>query len=180
MRRSDEGSFRKWFTARAIYYPTLLWNVSLGRWLKVRNWWDPIDDCVILGAVPFPRDVSTLANLGVRGIVNTCDEYSGPMNEYQQFGIEQFHMPTIDFTHPSDDDISEAISFTQKHADAGDKVYIHCKAGRGRSATVAICWLMHSQKITSAAAQQKLTDARPHVNQHLTQRPVVQRFEQSL
>ena len=180
MKRSDEGSFGKWFTARAIYYPTLLWNVSLGRWLKVRNWWDPIDDYIILGAVPFPRDVPKLADLGVRGIVNTCEEYDGPINEYQQFGIEQFHMPTIDFTHPADDDISNAISFVEKHRGDGGKVYIHCKAGRGRSATVAICWLMKSQGITAAEAQQKLTDARPHVNQHLTDRPVVQRFEEAL
>lgn len=180
MKRTDQGSFGKWFTSRAIYYPTLLWNVSLGRWLKIRNWWDPIDDHVVLGAVPFPRDVPALANMGVRGVINTCEEYGGPTNEYEQFGIEQYWMPTIDFTHPADDDIATAIPFIDKHIAAGDKVYIHCKAGRGRSATVAICWLMHSQGITAAEAQQKLTAARPHVNQHLTERPVVQRFEQSL
>ena len=180
MKRSDTGSFRKWFTARAIYYPTLLWNVTLGRWLKLRDWWNPIDDHVILGAVPFPRDIPTLADMGVRGVVNTCEEYSGPINEYQQFGIEQFHMPTIDFTHPANDDVATAIAFIEKHAAAGDKVYVHCKAGRGRSATVAICWLMKSQNISAAEAQQKLIDARPHVNHHLPDRPVVQRFEQSL
>ena len=180
MKRSDPGSFRKWFTSRAIYYPTLLWNVSLGRWLKMRNWWDSIDEHVILGAVPFPRDIPELADMGVRGVVNTCEEYSGPINEYQQFGIEQFHMPTIDFTHPADEDIAAAISFIEKHAANEQKVYVHCKAGRGRSATVAICWLMKSQQISAAKAQQKLTDARRHVNQHLTDRPVVQRFEQSL
>jgi atypical dual specificity phosphatase len=180
MRKADHGSFGKWFTSRAIYYPTLLWNVSLGRWLKLRNWWDAIDEHVILGAVPFPRDVPELAKLGVTGVVNTCEEYCGPINEYQQFGIEQFHMPTIDFTHPSDDDITTAISFIQKHVEAGNKVYVHCKAGRGRSATVAICWLMKSQAISAAEAQQVLNKARPHVNQHLTERPVVKRFEQSL
>ena len=180
MKKSDEGSFGKWFTSRAIYYPTLLWNLSLGRLLKVRDWWNVIDDHVVLGAVPFPRDVLALADMGVRGIVNTCEEYDGPVNEYQQFGIEQFHMPTIDFTHPSDDDVDTAIAFIEKHVSAGNKVYVHCKAGRGRSATVAICWLMKSQGITAAEAQQKLTAARPHVNQHLTDRPVVQRFEKAL
>ena len=110
MKRSDEGSFGKWFTARAIYYPTLLWNLSLGRWLKVRNWWDPIDDYIILGAVPLPCDVPKLTDLGVRGIVNTCAKYDGPIDEYQQFGIDQFHMPTIDFTHAASTDISNAIS----------------------------------------------------------------------
>jgi atypical dual specificity phosphatase len=180
MKRNDPGSFGKWLTARLIYYPTLIWNLALGRWIKVRRWWDKIDAHVILGAVPFPSDVEALFDLGVRGVVNTCDEYTGPVDEYMVHGMDQFHMPTIDFTHPSDLDVRAAVEFIDRHAANGDRVYIHCKAGRGRSATVAICWLMHSKGMTAVEAQAWLTERRPHVNQHLPDRPVVQRFEQSL
>ena len=169
-----------WLKARIVFLPTLAWNALLGRILKVRNWWDPIDDHVILGAFPFSSDVKSLAELGVRGVVNTCEEYGGPIDEYQKYGIEQFRMPTIDFTHPAYDDVCGAVDFIESQINEGHKVYIHCKAGRGRSATVAICWAMKAKKMSAAEAQRFLLEKRPHINQHLTDRPVVQRFESDL
>ena len=166
-----------WIKARLIFYPTLLWNVVLGRWLKLRNWRDPIDDHVVLGAFPFSKDVSELAAEGVKAVVNTCEEYAGPQKEYARYGIEQMRMPTIDFTHPSFVDVNRAVDFIQENVDAGKTVYIHCKAGRGRSATVAICWLMKSKQISADAAQKWLIEKRHHVNHHLPSRPVVQEFE---
>lgn len=166
-----------WISARAIFYPTLAWNALLGRVLKVRNWWDPIDDHVVLGAFPFAGDVAALAELGIAGVVNTCEEYGGPVQQYEKFGISQFRMPTIDFTHPAYDDVCQAIEFIQSHVDRNEKVYIHCKAGRGRSATVAICWVMKSQQMSAEHAQAYLLKKRGHINSRLTERPVVQQFE---
>ena len=166
-----------WCKARLVFYPTLAWNVLLGRVLKVRNWWDPIDDYLVLGARPFASDVPALAELGVKGVVNTCEEYAGPVDQYKQYGLDQFHMPTIDFTHPSYEDVCAAVKFIETHVERNEKVYVHCKAGRARSATVAICWLMKSKNMSAAEAQQLLLEKRPHVNAHLTERPVVQKFE---
>ena len=42
-----------WMKARIIFYPTLWWNMLLGRWLKQRNWYDFITPHVIVGAYPF-------------------------------------------------------------------------------------------------------------------------------
>lgn len=168
----------RWLYARTIFYPTLVWNMLLGRWLKVRNWYDFITPHVIVGAFPFARDVERMANDGVKAVVNTCEEYPGPMTEYDRFGIEQFRMPTVDFTHPEFDDVCRAVEFVEQNVAEKKTVYIHCKAGRARSATVAICWLMKSQQISSKAAQKILLEKRPHINPRLTQRPVVQRFEQ--
>ena len=169
-----------WLYARAIYYPTLLWNMLLGRWLKVRNWWDIVDDDIVLGAFPFARDVKSMHDLGVRAVVNTCEEACGPIAEYEKFGIDQFRMPTVDFTHPSLEDVTAAVAFIESHVAKGHRIYIHCKAGRARSATVAICWLMQSRGITKEEGQTVLNKARPHINQHLCSRPVVIAFETSL
>ena len=73
----------KWFYARLVFLPTLVWNVLLGRVLCVRHWWDEVHPQVILGARPFRRDVAKLANLGVGGVVNTCEEFRGPIDLYQ-------------------------------------------------------------------------------------------------
>ena len=167
----------QWISARTIFYPTLWWNMALGRWLKVRNWWDAIDEHVIVGAFPFDSDVNKMADQGVGGVVNTCEEYCGPVEEYKKYDIEQFRMPTIDFTHPDFEDVVKAVEFIQHHVDRGKRVYVHCKAGRARSATVAICWLMKTQQISKEAAQAILLEKRSHINKHLVDRPVVQQYE---
>jgi len=167
----------RWMTARTIFYPTLAWNMMLGRWLNVRNWWDHVDTNIIIGAFPFANDVPKMAAQGVRAVVNTCEEYEGPIEQYEKFSIEQFRMPTIDFTHPSLDDVCRAVEFIDLHVDGGKTVYIHCKAGRARSATVAICWIMKNRQIDAAEAQRLIADKRPHVNPHLPSRPVVQQFQ---
>lgn len=162
--------------AKVVFYPTLIWNFTLGRILKVRNWWDAIDPHVIVGALPFSRDVPRMHEAGVRAVVNTCEEYPGPIEGYERFGIEQFRMPTTDFTHPSLDDVRRAVEFVQRHAENDETVYIHCKAGRARSATVAICWLMKYRNLSPEDAQKRLLESRPHINPRLTERPVVQEF----
>lgn len=35
------------------------------------------------------------------------------------------------------------MDFIKEHKERGEKVYVHCKAGHGRAAAVALCWLMH-------------------------------------
>jgi atypical dual specificity phosphatase len=166
--------------ARAVFYPTLAWNVLLGRILKVRRWWDHIDPHVIVGAFPFRRDVPAMYEEGVRAVVNTCEEYAGPVAEYESRGIEQLHIPTTDFTHPRLEDVEKAVDFVQAHVERGDTVYIHCKAGRARSATVALCWLMKYRSLTAEQAQQKLLECRSHVNPKLTERPVVEEFARKM
>jgi len=166
--------------AKAVFYPTLAWNCLLGRVLKVRNWWDPIDSHVIVGARPFARDVAAMAAAGVRAVVNTCEEYAGPIEQYEQYGIEQLWIPTTDFTHPTLADVEQAVEFVESHVKRDQTVYIHCKAGRARSATVALCWLMKYRGMSAAEAQAQLLKARPHINPHLTQRPVVQAFAKKL
>lgn len=162
--------------SRAIYWPTFWWNALLGRILRVRNWWDPIDDHVILGAVPLRSDVHRLAALGVRGVVNMCKEYSGPKDLYSAHQIEQLWLPTVDFNPPTLAQIQEGVEFLVRHAEAGQKVYVHCKAGRARSATVVICYLVKHRGYSLDAAQKLLTEKRPHVHPKLVGRSVVREF----
>jgi len=170
----------RWLIAHLLFYPSLAWNVLLGRVLGVRHWWDPIDDHVILGARPFPRDVARLAKLGVTAVVNTCAGFAGPVQQYEQSGIEQLWIPTIDFTPPSLESICQGVRFIQEQSAEGGKAYLHCKAGRGRSATVALCWLMAAREMTIEQAQQRLLECRPHVLRGLPQRAAVQQFRQLL
>lgn len=162
--------------SNALFPPTFAWNYCLARVLGLRHWWDPVTDHVILGALPLRRDVPKLAELGVRGVINMCREYRGPVREYQRFGIEQLRLPTVDFTPPSLADIQRGVDFLNQMTTHGKTVYVHCKAGRARSATIVLCWLVHSGRMSPEQAQAHLLQVRPHVNAHLLERSVVRSF----
>lgn len=168
--------WRQRFFAAVSFYPTLYWNYLLGRTFKIRRWWDHIDPHVIVGAYPFARDVEALYQAGVRAVVNTCEEYKGPILQYERLGIEQLRIPTTDFTPPRLRDVEIAVEFVEAHVEQSHTVYIHCKAGRARSATVALCWLVKYRGLTIAQAQSSLLHSRPHVHPRLADRDVVKRF----
>ena len=162
--------------ATLVFVPTLLWNMLLGRWLRVRNWWDRIDETLIVGALPFEKDVEALSAEGVTCVVNTCAEYAGPVTAYEKFKIEQLRVPTVDFTHPSLESVTQAVEFIERQTKDGGTVYVHCKAGRARSATVAMCWLIRHRGMTPEQAQTLLLEKRPHTNRFVYARPVVVDF----
>ncbi len=162
--------------AHLIFYPTLAWNWFLARILGVWKWSSRVDDHLILGALPFPSFVKYLHQQGVRAVVNMCEEYAGPQREYEHYGICQLHVPTIDFTSPTANSVDEAVEFMSDQIDRGNTVYVHCKAGRGRSVTIVLCWLIRSRGFTPDEAQAFLQTKRPQVVKHIYQRQVVQEF----
>lgn len=165
-----------WLIARILFYPTLAWNLLLHRLMARRRWWDRIDEHILVGALPFASDVPALKAEGVRAVVNTCEEYAGPEAAYAASGIEQLRIPTVDFTPPKLEDIERAIAYIKERAARGESVLVHCKAGRGRSATVAACWLIAAHGMTPEQAQARLLEKRPHVVPNIAQREAVRAF----
>jgi atypical dual specificity phosphatase len=164
--------------AHLLFWPTLVWNLFLARVIPSRRrWWDRVDGNVILGALPFPKDIQPLYDAGVRAVVNTCEEYPGPTQEYERLGIEQLRVPTIDFTPPRLADVRRAVAFIASRAERGETVYVHCKAGRARSATIVACWLMYRYRISATEAESRLRQVRPHIVGELANRQVVRDFE---
>ena len=164
--------------ARSVFVPTMLWNILVARWLGWCHWWDAIDEHVWLGAAPFARDVPHLRDAGVRAVINLCEEYRGPVKAYEHAGIQQLRIPLVDYTSPDLSQVDECVAFMDRYVSQGDIVYVHCKAGRGRSATVVLCWLMASHGMTPEDAAALLLSKRPQILRHLSQRRVVQEFWQ--
>ena len=159
---------------RALFYPTLLWTVFLGRILKTRNWWNRVDDTLYLGALPFPQDVPQLAELGICAVINTCEEYPGPVKTYKKHAIDQLRIPVLDYCSPTAEQIENGLEYIQRQKERGNKVYVHCKAGRGRSATIALCWLIRSRDLSPSDAMEELIKKRKLVNRNLHHRKAVQ------
>jgi atypical dual specificity phosphatase len=170
--------FRKvnWLMARACFYPTLTYGIMMNKMFSRYHWWDRIDDHVLLGALPLKKMVPELVAEGVKGVINCCEEYAGPLSLYDEAGIQQLHLPTIDFTHPQLDDVRRGVEFIGDFSSRNESVYIHCKAGRARSATIALCWMVRKHGMSAEEAQRHLQRFRPYVNKRIYKRGVVSRF----
>jgi len=164
------------FLIRLTFLPTLLWNLVLHRLDRRRRWWDRVDEHVILGALPFASDVPALKAEGVRAAVNACLEYPGPLAAYQRAGITQLHLPAADFTPLPLEDLERGVAFMRAQRERGATVYVHCKAGRGRGAMLALCWLIAERGLTPEEAQARLLEKRPHVVRDLYLRKEVLEF----
>lgn len=131
-----------------------------------------IDDNVIVGPQPSFWDVPHLVELGIGAVVNMCEEYSGPIETYKQHSIVQLRLPTTDHNEPSLENINEAIKFIEEQIKIGHKVFVHCRAGRGRSGAIAFCWLAkNNPNMTAFDIQNMLLDRRPGVRKTLYQQP---------
>ncbi|CAI0523722.1 unnamed protein product [Linum tenue] len=152
--------------ARALFYPTLLYNVVRNKFQADFRWWDRVDEFILLGAVPFPTDVPCLKELGVRGVVTMNEPYETlvPTSLYYEHGIDHLVLPTRDYCFaPSLRDISLAVEFINDNVLRGETTYVHCKAGRGRSTTVVLCYLVQHKHMTPDAAYKYVKSIRPRV-----------------
>lgn len=156
-----------------VFYPSLGYNlfrnyVQPNRW----PWYNRVDDTLILGAMPFQSMKQELVQKeNVGGVVCCTEEYElkAAMNamreeDWKKEGVEWFNVPMKDFTGTAPRaEINEAVEFIENVAAKGKTVYVHCKAGRTRSATVATCYLMKSRNWMSNVAWEFLKDKRHQV-----------------
>ena len=160
------------FLIRASFYPTLFLNramCAVGVWRR----WDWVDEHVAVGALPSARFLRQLADAGISALVNLCVEYSGNERSLAALSMTQLHLPTLDYHRPCADDIARAVDFIKEQIEEGKKTYIHCKAGRGRSVTIAVGYLMATRQISANEAFLHIKSIRPNIDSDIPHAPEV-------
>jgi atypical dual specificity phosphatase len=66
--------------------------------------------------------------------------------------VDALHIPLLDGPGNSREDVAEAIRFIDEVVTAGDRILVHCHAGRSRSVIVVAKYLMRVRGMTSASA----------------------------
>ncbi|XP_067010838.1 phosphatidylglycerophosphatase and protein-tyrosine phosphatase 1 isoform X1 [Anabrus simplex] len=133
--------------ARFTFFPTLLYNIVLEK-LSVRRWYDRIDDLVLLGALPPKRMVPQLLKENVKAVVSMNQSYElmicmNRKEDWERNNIEFLQLSTVDmFAAPTQEKLLKGVAFINKFEGSGGSVYVHCKAGRSRSAVLVGCYLM--------------------------------------
>ncbi|KAE9550211.1 hypothetical protein FO519_006578 [Halicephalobus sp. NKZ332] len=134
------------------FYPSLAYNL-VRNYIQPQSWqwYNRVDEGVVLGALPFKSMLQDLKEKEKVGGVVCCTEdfetkaayQSMDEEEWKKEGIKFHHVPMQDFTgSTSRENIQQAVDFIEEVNKEGKSVYIHCKAGRTRSATIACCYLM--------------------------------------
>ncbi|KAJ0591487.1 putative phosphoric monoester hydrolase [Helianthus annuus] len=83
---------------------------------------------------------------------------------FQAHDIDHLVIPTRDYLFaPSFIDIDRAVNFIHRNASSCKTTYVHCKAGRGRSTTIVLCYLVEYKHMTPASALEYVRSRRPRV-----------------
>ncbi|UYV75130.1 PTPMT1 [Cordylochernes scorpioides] len=158
--------------ARLSFYPTLFYNVMMKQ-ISLREWYNRIDETVVLGALPFrstsKRYVKTchfsfqtnqdfsktslicvqlIEEEDVKNVVSMNEDYElrlwvPTQEEWSQHGVKFLQLQTIDMFHaPCQTKLRRGVDFILDALQQQQSVYVHCKAGRTRSATLVGCYLM--------------------------------------
>jgi len=169
------------FGAKVAFIPTLLWNLLRSR--IDRNWYDRINETIVLGALPFPSTARKLvADEAVKGVITLNQEYetkylSLSNEEWQELGVTQLRIPTLDYdSTPTVDEIENAIAFIKTFREKQQSVYVHCKAGRGRSAFLVVCYLVKEENMRPEDAFEFVKSKRSHVLLWSNQRRNVEEY----
>lgn len=131
--------------SRVLFWPSM--PITVGR--RFGEWTSVVDENVIIGGIPFgflgmPEHLRK--DFNVRGVINMCEEYKGPCKKYDKLGMEELWLPTTDHFEPSLEDLKKAVQFIKKYERRGKRVYVHCRAGHGRSAAVVFAYLLSKAK----------------------------------
>ncbi|KAM9825574.1 phosphatidylglycerophosphatase and protein-tyrosine phosphatase 1 [Syngnathus typhle] len=168
--------------ARLFFYPTLAYNVIMEK-VSSRRWFDRVDETVLLGALPFRSMTKQLVDSeNVRGVITMNENYEtkyfcNSAEEWQAAGVEQLRLSTVDLIGvPTLENLHRGVEFALRHREKGNSVYVHCKAGRSRSATLAAAYLIRLHCWTPEEACLKLASIRPHIMVHTAQLEMLRKY----
>jgi membrane-associated phospholipid phosphatase len=149
---SGPGIFRKAygrlpFSAKLVLAPVLAGQYV--SWLYYKRQcrpWDEITPAVWIGRRLSNAEARAATDAGVTAVLDLSDAFSEarPFRELSHYR----HIPVLDLTAPTPDQMSEAAAFIEEHATNGT-VYVHCKIGYSRSAAVVAAWLLQTGRATS-------------------------------
>ncbi|EYF07913.1 protein-tyrosine phosphatase family protein [Chondromyces apiculatus] len=126
---------------RLVFYPMIAARraaAALRPGAAWRTWTTPH---ILLGGFLFPSDVAVLQDLGIRAVINVSHELVDPVTALRAAGIAYHHVECWDMRAPTLEDCDAGVRFLAACIGRGERVYVHCASGVGRSVVLTACYL---------------------------------------
>lgn len=134
-------------------------------------------------SVQEPAHVARLKALGIRSILNTAeeihDEGDGPLSLRAQFPHYQ-RIPMLDTVEASgvQNWIATACDFLERASLQSSPAYVHCRAGKSRSAMVVMAFLIRTKRWTLQRAYAHVAACREQISPNIGFIAELMHFEQ--
>lgn len=136
---------------RFVYEVTLSFGFFMNKMFP-QKWpvFNKITENLYLGRLPLKNnnDHIALQKEGIGAVLSVVEKFENhsvglftdPVtpDDWKALGIEHFQVETPDFYPLTVESFQKAVAFIKAQKATGKKVYVHCKAGRGRSAAVVV------------------------------------------
>ena len=179
-----------------LYYHTTL-NLGVVAnyiWGSDYPWWNKISNYIWLGAIPLKNKGHCEMLQELMGepisILTILQSYEYTDNslltqpvtpqDWKALDVPQKIIHSPDIKPLSQETILTSLKFIEDQIDRKHKVYVHCKAGKGRSATVVICYFIKHCNMTLEQAIKYIKEKRSIININPEQKEAIRQFEFNL
>ena len=171
----------------SLSYGYLRNKISPEKWPS----YSKINDMLFLGRLPLKNtnDHLLLQKEGVGAILSLVEDFenqslgilSDPVtpDDWKSLGIDQLQIKTADFSPLSTDSIKKGVEYIEKQEALGKKVYVHCKAGRTRSAAVIVAYLRKTHPDTFKTVEESVhfvQEKRPFIKLKQDKLDIIKKF----
>jgi protein-tyrosine phosphatase len=139
-------------------------------------WWHSITDKLILGGIPLLNfdHVNGMKKLGVQAVYSILEDFEALSNTFfsvpviaenwKRADIAYQRLRCPDMKAMTVKELSLAADWVHSHISSNKTVYVHCKAGRGRSVMVAMAYLIRYHKKSLKQALEHICSKRSVVS----------------
>ena len=160
----------------AVFYPFLAARRVVAALRTGRGWRTWVDSHLLLGGFLVAGDVLDLRREGVRAVVNVSSELIDPVRALRAAGIDYLRIPCWDMGAPTLEAADQGVRFIADHIARGERVYVHCASGVGRSVLLTLCYLCTDGGLDVDEALATVRRLRPRVAMRPPQRAFVDRY----
>jgi atypical dual specificity phosphatase len=156
-------------------YPTVAYMM-----VASPRWWSEITPLLLLGKIPLETHLDKLVGTEkVKGVITLTENWETfvTKEQWKKRGVDNLHIQTLDRSPVTISDLSVCVEFLRLHCGKGQKCFVHCKHGRGRSGMVVVAFLMVGHNMTYSEAVSYIQERHSELNLNKSQTNTVKGFK---